>query len=87
VLIDLIKLKQDLHYLWSLEMVIIKKTRYISIFGYMWAKIESEFSSQVNSKAFKILEVVNFLRIEPYISNRGEIELLSDIIHRLGEYE
>jgi hypothetical protein len=87
VLIDLIKLKQDLHYLWSLEMVIIKKTRYISIFDYMWAKIESEFSSQVNSQAFKILEVVNFLRIEPYISNRGEIELLSDIIHRLGEYE
>jgi serine/threonine protein kinase len=87
VLIDLIKLKQDLQYFWSLDMVIVRKTRYISIFDYMWTKIANEFSSQVNSKAFKILEIINFLRIEPYISNTGELELLSYIIDRLGEYE
>ena len=87
VLIDLVKLKQDLYYLWSLEMVSVRKTRYISIFNYMWSKIEREFSSQVNSKVFKVLEIINFLRIEPYISNNGEFKLLSDIIRRLGEYE
>jgi len=87
VLIDLIKLKQDLYYYWSLEMVTVRKIRYISIFNYMWTKIENEFGLQVNSKAFKILQVINFLRIEPYLSKPREIKLLSDIIHRLGEYE
>jgi len=68
-------------------MVSVRKIRYISIFGYMWSKIEREFSSQVNSKVFKVLEMINFLRIEPYLSNNGEFKLLSDIIHGLGEYE
>jgi tRNA A-37 threonylcarbamoyl transferase component Bud32 len=87
VVVDLVKLKQDLYYLWSLEMVGIRKTRFISIFSYMWGRIETEFNSQVDSKVFKVLEVMNFLRIEPYISEIREFELLSNIIKRLGEYE
>jgi serine/threonine protein kinase len=87
VVVDLVKLKQDLYYLWSLEMVDVRKTRFISIFSYMWGRIESEFRSQVNSRVFKVLEVMNFLRIEPYISESRELELLSDIIEQLGDYE
>ena len=87
VVVDLVKLKQDLYYLWSLEMVDVRKTRFISIFSYMWGRIESEFRTQVNSKVFKVLEVMNFLRIEPYISENREFEMLSDIIGGLGDYE
>ena len=87
VLVDLVKLKQDLHYYWSLEMVNVRKTRFISVFGYIWNRIKTEFDLQVNSNVFKVLEVVNFLRIEPYVSTSREYQLLSDIISRLGEYE
>jgi serine/threonine protein kinase len=87
VLIDLVKLKQDLYYYWSLEMVNVRKTRFISIFSYIWSRIETEFNLQVNSNVFKVLEVINFLRIEPYISTSREFDLLSDIISRLGEYD
>ena len=68
-LCDLIKLKQDLYYHWSLDVQGIKNLRIRQIYSFLWRKLEKRYSQYVNSIEFSVLDVLNTLRLEPYLTN------------------
>jgi hypothetical protein len=88
-IIDLVKLKQDLYHNWSLlnsnytEQEFYRASQ-ISVF--IWNKIYLEYSEYINTKEFKIIEAINFLRIEPYINSDMKLSL-NKIIKSLEIYE
>ena len=87
-LVDLVKLKQDLFYLWGLyrekDNLDLRSTQ-VSL--YIWDTLVSEYRGVVNSDEFKIIEVMNFLRILPYVKNKRDLLILSDIIKKTPLYE
>jgi hypothetical protein len=87
-LIDIIKLKQDLYYFWSLSRTPESKNmRSIQTSLHIWHKINLKYSDFTNSDGFKILEALNFLRIYPYIKEASEKNILENIIKKLPIYE
>jgi len=71
-LCDLIKLKQDLYYHWSLDVQGIKNLRIRQIYSFLWRKLEKRYSQYVETIEFDILDVLNTLRIEPYLTNEDQ---------------
>jgi len=71
-LCDLIKLKQDLYYHWSLDVQGIKNLRIRQIYSFIWDKIEQRYSEHVDTIEFNVLDVLNTLRIEPYLTNEDQ---------------
>lgn len=86
-IIDLIKLKQDLYYYWILEINNTKNTRIIQCFNFIWKYIEKKYNQYVNSDIFFVLEFINFLRIEPYLTNNKQTDILNNIIKKTTLYE
>jgi len=87
-IIDLIKLKQDLYYFWSLSrMPSYKNMRSVQTSIYIWNYIEEKYPKVTTSEEFKILEVLNFLRIYPYVTCEDEKNILENIIKKLPIYE
>lgn len=75
---DIVKLKQDLYYGWYLNFLPVGTlyvTRTKQVLRYLWEAIESEYNTIVNSDLFHVLDLVNFLRIEPYTN--------SEVLHRM----
>jgi hypothetical protein len=88
-IVDLVKLKQDLYHNWSLinsnyTEQEFYRARQISFF--IWDKISKDYSTYINTLEFKIIEAINFLRIEPYINGDMKL-LLNKIIKSLQIYE
>jgi hypothetical protein len=88
-IVDLVKLKQDLYHNWSLinsnyTEQECYRARQISFF--IWDKISKDYSTYINTLEFKIIEAINFLRIEPYINGDMKL-LLNKIIKSLQIYE
>ncbi len=84
-LIDLIKLKQDLKHYWFLcgmeneyDALRIKQCC-----QYLWLKFENDFSHLLRSPYASILEILNFLRIEPYLKDQFKKKFLKCIIESL----
>ncbi len=84
-LIDLIKLKQDLKHYWFLssvepdvDVLKIKKNC-----DRLWMKFENDFKFLLDSPYAEILEILNFLRIEPYLNNQKQKDFLKCIIELL----
>ena len=71
-LCDLIKLKQDLYYHWSLDVQGIKNLRIRQIYSFLWRKLEDRYSQYVETIEFDVLDVLNTLRIEPYLTNKDQ---------------
>ena len=71
-LCDLIKLKQDLYYHWSLDVQSVKSLRIRQIYSYIWDKIEERYSEYVDTIEFNVLDILNTLRIEPYLTNEDQ---------------
>ena len=71
-LCDLIKLKQDLYYHWSLDVQGVKSLRIRQIYSYIWDKIEQRYSEYVDTIEFNVLDILNTLRIEPYLTNEDQ---------------
>lgn len=87
--VDLVKLKQDLYHNWSLlnsnyTDQEFYRARQISMF--IWEKLKIKYSDYINTPEFKIIEAINFLRIEPYINGDMKL-LLNKIIKSLEIYE
>lgn len=88
--IDLVKLKQDLYHGWSLLISDsyseneVYRARQSSI--YVWKCISKMFEHIIDSNVFDLIEITNFLRIEPYISQDLK-PLLHNIIKSLPIYE
>ena len=86
--IDIIKLKQDLYYFWSLSRTPESKNmRSIQTSLYIWEILNLKYSEITNCEEFKILEALNFLRIYPYIKTPDEKNILENIIKKLPIYE
>ena len=71
-LCDLIKLKQDLYYHWSLDVQSVKSLRIRQIYSFLWDKIEQRYCEYVDTIEFNVLDILNTLRIEPYLTNEDQ---------------
>jgi hypothetical protein len=85
-LIDLVKLRQDTRYHWTI-------TRYPRLHDqgkirlvnrWIDGLIEKMFEKWINNSAFVCLEIINYLRIAPYVSATNEHGYLSDVIKELS---
>ena len=68
-LCDLIKLKQDLYYHWSLDVQGIKNLRIRQIYSFLWEKLEQRYCKYIDTIEFNVLDILNTLRLEPYLTN------------------
>jgi len=86
-LIDLTKLKQDLYYQWSSRVFAAHDMRVYQLKKYIWAQLEYNYYTQLNSKQFQLLDAINLLRIEPYLKNSEHRLILSELIERSDLYK
>lgn len=84
---DLIKLKQDLYHLWSLEVQDEKTLRLMQIYRHIWEKINQRYEKYIETMGFEILDVMNTLRIEPYLTNNNQRIILDKIVKSTQLYE
>ena len=76
---DLVKLKQDLHHLWAVRNQNVYSNRIHQIYQYIWDKLEVRYESFMN-ESFHILDVMNALRIEPYLTSDDQRVILEGIV-------
>ena len=76
---DLVKLKQDLHYLWSVRNQDVYTVRIHQIYEYIWDKLEVRYTDYLTD-GFHILDVINALRIEPYLTSDSQRVILEGIV-------
>jgi len=87
-IIDLVKLKQDLFYFWSLSRGNNDSNlRCFQTSLKIWVYIEKKYPQIVSSDEFKILEALNFLRIYPYAKEDNDRLLIEKILKKLPIYE
>lgn len=79
-LCDLVKLKQDLFYLWGLSVENKRSIRICQIYTYIWEEIESKYFKYIDHVNFDILDAINLLRLEPYLTNDHQRSILNQII-------
>ena len=76
---DLVKLKQDLHHLWSVKNQDVYTVRIHQIYEYIWDKLEVRYTDYLTD-GFHILDVINALRIEPYLTSDSQRVILEGIV-------
>ena len=76
---DLVKLKQDLHYLWSVRNQDVYTVLIHQIYEYIWDKLEVRYTDYLTD-GFHILDVINALRIEPYLTSDLQRVILEGIV-------
>jgi len=86
-LVDFAKLKQDLYYCWNLKVQNITNLRIHQIYSYIWNMIETRYGGHLNTKAFKVLDAMNLLRIEPYLTNDKQSSILKTLVEKTDLYE
>lgn len=79
IIVDLVKLKQDLYYNWCLETQSNNSARIKIIFSYLWYNINDYFKDITSLDVFELLDLINLLRIEPYVNQKNK-EILSRLI-------
>jgi len=86
-LVDLCKLKQDLHYHWSIRLHDGMNVRLYQSTNYIWENIEERYKKYIDTLAFDVLDVVNLLRIQPYLKDSIQQTILSHLIQNTKLYE
>ena len=76
---DLVKLKQDLHHLWAVKNQDVYTVRIHQIYEYIWDKLEVRYTDYL-TESFHILDVLNALRIEPYLTSDSQRVILEGIV-------
>lgn len=84
---DLVKLKQDLYYLWNMRINKMYSQRIHQIYSYIWNSLSERYYSHIDTIEFKVVDVMNSLRIEPYLTNQYQRDILTDIIKDSDLYE
>jgi len=80
VMIDLVKLKQDLVHFWNLRIANQDVVRVKIIFAFLWSNIHERYRQYIDQPSFKVIECVSLLRIEPYVQNTKYSEILDEIL-------
>jgi hypothetical protein len=86
-LCDLAKLKQDMFYLWTPSIENNCSLRTVQSLSYMWSGIEDRFGKIMEERSFQVIDVLNILRIEPYIRNEKQSEMVDTILKKTTLYE
>lgn len=86
-LLDLVKLKQDLHYKWILKINNVENLRINQCFNYIWNHLSVNYDQYLSSDIFQVLDLINFLRIEPYLTNQYQKIILDNTIKETYLYE
>jgi hypothetical protein len=79
-IIDLVKLKQDLYHHWLLKINQVNNIKAYQISTHIWNLIQLKYSYIINTELFNILEIINWLRIEPYLTESTHIFILDNHI-------
>jgi len=85
-IVDLVKLQQDLKYGWVLDNN-TSNLRIRQSFKYLWDKLYLEFKKYYDLELTKIITILNWLRIEPYISTNKQKLILDKFITNSQYYE
>lgn len=86
-LCDLVKIKQDLYYLWSLKIQNLSSVRIIQTYRYIWEKLEIRYEYYIKKISFDVLDAINILRIEPYLTNSQQRIILDKVVSSTKLYE
>lgn len=86
-IVDFVKLKQDLFYFWSLNVQSLNSIRIRQIYKKIWAVLYDKYKCIIDTTAFQILDALNALRIEPYLTNDHQRSILNTIIKSSDLYE
>lgn len=86
-LLDLVKLKQDLFYFWSLKEQNIKNIRIYQIYSHLWDRLSHRYSKFINTFEFDILDFLNSLRIDPYLTENRQRFIIDNMLQTSGLYE
>lgn len=83
---DIIKLRQDLRFMWSLTKIKdtnidINKIKMVSY--YLRTEFENMFKEYINTKSFHLLECMNYLRIVPYITDKKTDIYLKNVLKEI----
>jgi hypothetical protein len=87
-LVDLVKLRQDTRYKWTLlvekDLEQYRKNKIIQIFDHMDRKIEAYLSARPQLEEwYQYLQVFNILRILPYVEDEKEIVFVETTLNDL----
>ncbi len=86
-LCDLVKIKQDLYYLWSLKIQNLSSVRMIQTYRHIWEKLENRYEYYIEKISFNVLDAINILRIEPYLTNSQQRIILDKVVSSTRLYE
>ena len=86
-LCDLVKIKQDLYYLWSLKVQNLCSVRVIQIYRHIWKKLEDRYEYFIRTTSFDVLDAMNILRLEPYLTNSHQRVILKRVLSSTKLYE
>jgi len=86
-LVDLVKLKQDLFYFWSIRINGKKSLRLYQTKRYIWKKISERYVEYIGTDLFSMLDVINLLRIQPYLTNPRHRIILEGLVKSTRLYE
>ena len=85
-IVDLVKLQQDLHFKWALN-AHESNLRIHQSFNYLWKNIHTKYKEYYDLEFTEIINILNWLRIEPYLKKDKHREILNSIITNLDYYE
>ena len=86
-LVDFAKLKQDLYYFWNLKIQGITNLRIYQTYKYIWDSLENRYSEHLNTIEFRLIDVLNLLRIGPYLTNEDHRSILNTLLEQTELYE
>ena len=86
-LVDFAKLKQDLYYFWNLKVQGVDNLRIYQTYKYIWDSLENRYSEHLNTIEFKLIDVLNLLRISPYLTNEDHRSILNTLLEQTELYE
>ena len=86
VIVDMVKLKQDIYYEWILN-INEGNLRIRQGFNYLWNKLYSKFKQYYNLEFTNFITILNWLRIEPYIKTDKQKIILNNNIISSKYYE
>tara|TARA_R100001443_G_scaffold116123_2_gene135703 strand:+ start:502 stop:1347 length:846 start_codon:yes stop_codon:yes gene_type:complete len=86
-LLDLTKLKQDLYYNWSGKVNSTDNIRMTQSKRYIWKRIYEQYKDIIDSEWFIFFDILNILRIEPYLKNEHQRDVFEEILKGTTYYE
>lgn len=84
---DLVKLKQELYYFWNLRVQNKMNLRMVQIYKKIWDTLSCKYEKSIQTDEFEILDVMNTLRLEPYLTNDNQRFILNKMVTSTKLYE